>query len=163
MGEGDTGEQWLLFEVDSEGKTPLLGLPVAEVWSVTEELQWSPVPLVPGWFLGLMNHQGRVVNVVDPCPLLDMPSQQHQGGSVVVLVPDESASGRLGLWVSGVREVASDVDFAAAEVPSGAGIKKVVKHGEELLSLLSGQAIRAAVDSARHALEQRFVGGLSNE
>ena len=62
----------------------------------------TPLPGVPAFLTGVVNHRGRVLAVLDLRRLWDPAAEPVPGGSVVVLAADDAALGLLAESIAGV-------------------------------------------------------------
>lgn len=92
-------------------------LPVSAVREIRALGAWSVLPGSPPWVLGVMNLRGLVIPLIDLRVRLGVPSVEHDGPPVMVVVA--TGSRLAGLVVDGVQEV---VELTPGERPgSGSG------------------------------------------
>ena len=135
----------IVFEL---GPHPGLAGFAMEVGSVLRVIDLDvivPVPLAPGPVRGIMNHNGRIVTLVDPAPLLGLPQQPVGGPAQVLLLRrDERRKGNLGLLVRSIHEIVSRSALERVEVQAGpcvswvANVKHRLIHVVDLEPLLHG-------------------------
>lgn len=81
-----------------------------DILSVQEIKSWgpvTPVPQSPGYMLGVINLRGAIVPIVDLRRRFDLPPQEVQPTTAVVIVSADSTDGKkvVGLVVDRVSEV----------------------------------------------------------
>lgn len=109
--------QFLRFALGSER----YAVRIDAVREILEVARMTPLPLMPGFVLGVMNLRGAVVPVVDLGARLGLPAANVSRRSCVVIVdianrPDEGPH-RLGMLVDSVYEVVDATDEELETVP----------------------------------------------
>ena len=96
--------RYLTFTLDAE----VYGIPISVVQRIIHLQPITPVPMVPPAVLGVVNHQGRVLPIVDMKKCFEMGDfDHHEENCIVVLqVPREGRADRtLGILVERMHEV----------------------------------------------------------
>ena len=136
----------LVFDLGAAAVEPdggAYGILLTQVLQVLESSAISPVPLAPPLILGIMNHHGRIVTVVDPAPVvgtvagdLDTPETR-----VILLRQGQRSTGNVGLRVARVREIVPYRELKEADVPVGPCVSWVAQHGRRLINILRVEAL----------------------
>ena len=113
-----------------------------EVHKVTEPGRLNRLPLLPRAVLGIMQHRGRIVTVVDVAQLFDDPdSVPRVVGPTARVVILERGQRHVGLWVDAVEQIAN------IRVPEGQGGMTLLTHaGKPLCALDAEVLLRRALD-----------------
>jgi purine-binding chemotaxis protein CheW len=137
-GEGASAGPYLVFALaDSSDSTgDRYALDVSSVLQVIEPESVTPVPLAPDVVLGIINHHGRIVTVVDSGKLLDIGGRAAPGGQVVILRQSLRGQPNLGLQVSRSHGIVSSAELPMAEVAAGPGIAWVAQAGRRLVHIV---------------------------
>ena len=91
------------------------GLPIASVERVLPMAYVSPLPDVGEGLLGMLNLHGQVLPVLDPRPLLGLPTPAPAAEHRLVLL---SSTTRFLMWVDMVEEVVTCPHDSMSEIPS---------------------------------------------
>jgi purine-binding chemotaxis protein CheW len=109
-----------------------------EVHKVTEPGWMNRLPRLPRSVIGITQHRGRIVTVVDLAELFaaeEPPPRSHGSGARVLIL--ERGQRHLGVWVDAVEQIAN------IRFPSDAGGVALLSHGGEALSALdAGSLVR---------------------
>lgn len=131
---------FLIFELGSLGervKGPdCFALDVAAVLGVVETVDVTAVPLAPDVIEGIVNHQGRIVTIFDPAPILGLEAQP-QPAAVVVMLRRPDGGGNVGLKVSRIREIVAAEGLAASGVPAGGCVAWVAQRDTRLIHVIA--------------------------
>jgi chemotaxis signal transduction protein len=117
------------------------GIDVAQVLEVLEPSSVSSVPLAPEIVRGIMTHHGRIITVVDPAPLLGLPSQGAHVAQVVVLRDARRHGGNLGLQVKRIQRIVPGRELTELEVSGGPCVAWVAKHGQRVAHIVHVEAL----------------------
>lgn len=109
----------------------LYALPLLEVREVIEPTELTPIPHAPASTLGVMNHHGRVVTLVDLCALLH--GEPPAPPQICLLLQDDER--RVALGVTRVEGI-GPLD-ESGEIP---------RLGDRAVTLLSATQVFAAYD-----------------
>lgn len=97
------------------------GLPIEPVREIIGVGEVTPVPLTPGFLLGVINLRGSVVPVVDLAVRMGLPRSPRTERSCVLVVEAAGGDGEgpqtMGLLVDAVQEVLSLPDTAVTAAP----------------------------------------------
>jgi chemotaxis signal transduction protein len=130
---------YLIFELASPGerlKGPdCFALDVSTVLGVVEADDITAVPLAPSVIDGIINHNGRIVTIFDPAPILGLPAQP-KASSVVVMLRRPDGGGNVGLRVSRIREIVAKQHLAVAGVPAGGCVDWVAQRDSRLIHVI---------------------------
>lgn len=141
--EGGRGEvvQVLTFSLADEWH----GFRLADLVEIIGGADLTPIPFTPPFVLGVLNHRGTVVPVVDLKRVFDLQARYRRGEARIVLVSSEgSVVGFLADAISDVVEVPeshiepplSTIEKVKAEFMEGC-----VRREQGLLVLLSAEAL----------------------
>ncbi len=131
--------RFLVFDVGGDGRglsSGAFALDVASVFQVIEPESVARVPLAPAVVLGILNHHGRIVTVVDPGPLLGLGQQQAPVSQVVILRSGLRGTPNLGLQVVRSHGIVSKTDLTPTEVAAGPCVAWVARSGRRLIQVL---------------------------
>jgi purine-binding chemotaxis protein CheW len=162
MSAGASGVSVLVFEIGAvamaEDRAGAYGVAVDAVFQVFEPSTLSPVPLAPPAVLGIMNHHGRIVTVVDPSRILEIRARELEGpeSRVIMLRQGKRSTGNVGLRVTRVQAMVSAGELHTADVPAGPCIARVARHGHRLVNIID-------VDSFLEELGREFGSSVTRE
>jgi purine-binding chemotaxis protein CheW len=129
----------LIFEVggqETNGGSGTFGLQVLNVLQVIEVVTVSPVPLAPGVVRGIINHNGRIVTVVDPAPILGLSAQTQAPTNVVILRRERRTKGNVGLQVLRIREIVAASTLEKVDVQAGPCVGWVARAKRRLIHIV---------------------------
>ncbi len=140
----------LIFELGQAApplEASLFGIDVTQVLHVFEPSTPSPVPLAPSIVLGIVNHHGRIVTVVDPGPILGIESTGLGGteSRVILLRRGELATGNVGLYVRQVHEIVPAAGLKAVDVPVAKCVEWVAQRGRHLINIVRVESLLAEI------------------
>lgn len=130
-----SSERFLCFRIGADN----FAIPLLAVKQVIGMPEVTPVPQMPGHFLGIMNLRGQVVSVVDLRRRLGVKPEKSNETSVVII---DCESHHLGLVVDEVQSVlspsADELSPAPAlgESPAGRYITGVYRNGDRLILIM---------------------------
>lgn len=139
-------ESVLIFDIGAVARpgkaSGAYGIDVTQVLQVLEPGNVSPVPLAPDTVLGIMNHHGRIVTLVDPASILGMGARDLDGPEtrVILLRQGQRSTGNVGLRVARVREIVPIAELKEADVAAGPCVGWVAQHGRRLINILRVEA-----------------------
>jgi chemotaxis signal transduction protein len=128
-----------------------IAVPVAAVERVLPMATITPVPDMPSHVVGVLNLHGASVLVVNPRPLLGLPTPLHLPAQRLVIV---HASTRFVLWVDTVERI---VDTPFHQAPQGVNASErglapfIVNLDGETTLVLSPEALDPGMDGAADA------------
>jgi purine-binding chemotaxis protein CheW len=140
------GGPYLIFDLggpDSAGAAPAFAIDVRFVLQVLEAEGATPVPLAPDVVEGIINHHGRILTVVDPAPLLELPPQPQAVSQVVILRRAGGAASQVGLKVARTREIVAAGRLEPVDVAGGPAVRCVVRRDHGLIHIVSHEAVLA--------------------
>lgn len=136
----ETSGPFLVFDIGN-GDDPSGGgtfaLDVSHVFQVIEPGHVSPVPLAPPVVLGILNHHGRIVTIVDPALLLDLVSPPSTTNQAVILRHGLRGPARLGLRVSRIWGIVPRGDLATVQVQTQPCVAWAAQAGRRLVHVLA--------------------------
>lgn len=110
---------------------------------------YTPLPGVPPFVLGLVNVRGRILSVVDIKKFFDMPDQGISDLNTIILIKDGTMEfGILADAIAGVRKVA--VSDMGPPLPTLTGIRR------EFLKGVTGERM-VILDAARLLADKNIV------
>jgi chemotaxis signal transduction protein len=118
-------------------------LPIASVERVLPMAYVSPLPDVGVGLLGMLNLHGAVLPVLDPRPLLGLPTPAPAVEHRLVLL---SSTTRFLVWVDNVEEVVDCAQDALSDIPSQHAnplARSVLRLGEAIVPVLAAAALEA--------------------
>lgn len=129
-----------------------VALPLSAVHRVVEVQpnELSPIPRAPAGVLGVTNHWGRIVTVVDLAPILDpqAPALRHEGLMPVLVL--ERAQRQVGVLVDSISEIVSSREQKRLESRSEGLITHMVELEDRAVGVVSAERLL-------HSLRQRFA------
>ena len=137
---------YLIFDIElgsAESQDAAFGLDVAHVAQVLEIESTVAVPLAPSVVEGIVNHQGRILTIVDPAPLLDLPPQAHRATQVVILRRSMGAGGNVGVKVARIRDIVRVDQLEEVDVDAGDAVRCVLRRDRDLIHIVAYQALLA--------------------
>ncbi|MEE8409260.1 MAG: chemotaxis protein CheW [Myxococcota bacterium] len=158
-------ESILIFDVGATARpgaaAGAYGIDVTQVLMVLEPGNVSSVPLAPEIVIGIMNHHGRIVTVVDPTAILGMRAQDLEGPDtrVILLRQGQRNTGNVGLRVARVREIMPIAELkraTACDHAAGPCVGWVAQHGRRLINILR-------VDAFLEGLAREFGSSSARE
>ena len=105
--------RWVTFRLDNEA----YGINVMQVQEVLRVPEIAPVPGSPDYVLGIINLRGSVVTVIDARRRFNLPSQEPNDASRIVIIAAEKQV--VGILVDSVAEV---VDLRSSEIESAPNV-----------------------------------------
>jgi chemotaxis signal transduction protein len=160
-GAGPTGK-FLVFDIGrEESGGGAFALEVSRVFQVIEPSYVSMVPLAPPVVLGILNHHGRIITVVDPAPLLELPPQDGPVLQAVVLRQGPKGPNNLGLKVARIQGIIARADLAEVEVESRPGVAWVAQAGRRLVHVLATEPLLERLSRLFGSLERSSVQGVT--
>lgn len=141
---GHTKGALLVFDIGSadrsdggHGEGPgVFALEVLDVAQVIEPEVISPVPLAPACVIGILNHHGRIVTVVEPSEALGVGPQGAPVAHVVILRQRRTGLANLGFQVLRIRGILPGVDLMEVDVTAGPCVKWVGERERRLIHVL---------------------------
>ncbi len=110
---------------------------------------YTPLPCVPAFVLGLLNVRGRIISVIDIKRFFDMPDKGISDLNKVIIINDEKMEfGILADAILGVREIA--IREIGPPLPTLTGIR------EEFLKGVTGERL-VILDAARILADKNIV------
>ena len=125
------------------------GIATARVLEVVPARGLTPVPSVPAFVLGVVNHRGRILPVLDLCGLLALPRQAVMDGNRLVVV--ESGDMTFGLLAEAVSGVVQGDARAVAPPPGTLAVDR-----QALLRGVTGEMV-AILDLEALTRDPRFI------
>ena len=137
-----------------------------DILSVQEIKSWgpvTPVPQSPAYMLGVINLRGAIVPIVDLRRRFDLPPQEVQPTTAVVIVSADSDEGKkvVGLVVDRVSEVyhlAMDQIQASADISAeidATFIQGLAKMEEKLVILLNlPKVVLSSIGVSQESLDE---------
>lgn len=112
------GEEVLIFRLGDGGYS----LPARSVHEVQPFENYTPLPAVPSFVIGLVNIRGRLLSAIDIRPLLDIAVRPPDAAAFLLIVG--AAGMEVGLLADSVTEVAQgDAELAPAlSTTAGRGV-----------------------------------------
>lgn len=135
-----TSGPYLVFDIgvaDTDDHGGTFAFDVSHVLQVIEPGWISAVPLAPEVVLGIINHHGRIVTVIDPAPLLELAPQPGVVSQAVILRHGVHSPASLGLKVSRIHGIVARGDLAAVDVESRPCVAWVAQAGRRLIHILA--------------------------
>ena len=105
------------------------------------------VPLAPPMVRGIINLEGRIVTIVDPAPLFNLPAQLSGPTQILLLRREGRAISNLGLMVQRICEIAPHAalhKMAASAVPY---VSHVAQLGERAVHMVDFRPLCATLSS----------------
>lgn len=131
VAEIDGLRQLLTFTM---GGTPY-AIPVESVREIVRIRPITPVPRVASDVRGVISLRGEIIQVVDLCLRLGLPSAETTRASRIVVVQPED--GRVaGVLVDSVQEVLRVSEDAIGPASDGGAVEALCARGDEFVSLL---------------------------
>lgn len=106
-----------------------------EVHKVIEPSWLNRLPRLPPAVVGITQHRGRVVTVVDIALLFGSRAPPRREAAATRLVILERGQRHVGLWVDAVDQIAN------LRLPPGEGGMAVINHAGEALCALDAEAL----------------------
>ena len=131
---------FLVFDIGPSGDPEHGGtfaLDVSRVFQVIELGHVLPVPLAPAVVLGILNHHGRIVTIVDPATLLELGAQAAAMTQAVILRQGLRAPASLGLKVARIHGIVPRGDLAQVEVGSRPCVAWAAQAGRKLIHIIA--------------------------
>jgi chemotaxis signal transduction protein len=131
---------FLVFDigaVDLSMQAGTYAIDVSHVFQVIEPGRVSPVPLAPAVVLGILNHHGRVVTLVDPAPLLALERQAGPVTQAVILRQGVRSPANLGFRVSRIHGIVARGDLAEVDVDKPPCVAWVAQSGRRLIHIVA--------------------------
>ena len=131
---------YLLYEVgpaNDEVSGGVFAFDVSSVFQVIEPGVASPVPLAPDVVLGIINHHGRIVTLVDPAPLLGLAPQARPAAHAVILRQGARGPVNLGLQVSRIQGIVPRTELIEVEVQPRPCVAWVARAGRRLIHVVA--------------------------
>ncbi len=140
-------------EVDDRGGT--YAIDVGHVFQVIEPGRVSPVPLAPAVVLGILNHHGRIVTVVDPAPLLELPPQEGPVTQAVILRQGLRGPANLALKAARIHGIVVRGDLAEVDVPARSCVAWVAQSGRRLVHVVALEPLLERLSRLFGAVDSR--------
>jgi chemotaxis signal transduction protein len=158
---GATGP-FLVFDIgrEDEGGSSF-ALEVSRVFQVIEPTEVSLVPLSPPVVLGIINHHGRIVTVIDPAPLLGLSPQRGPVLQAVVLRQGQKGPNNLGLMVARIQGIVARSDLSEVEVEARPGVAWVAQAGRRLVHILATEPLLERLSRLFGSIERSSVQGVT--
>ena len=133
----DNGGQLLTFSAGGE----YYGFYILSVADIIEMPEFTVIPTAPPYVLGLMNHRGKAVPVMDLRLRLGLPQGEYDERSCVVVI--EVNTMQCGLVVDRVSDVENITADMIARSPADAGLVKgfVIRDDKPKISILDPGAV----------------------
>jgi purine-binding chemotaxis protein CheW len=128
----------------------LFGVEVAQVERVLRHRAPTPLPDSPDWLVGVMEHGGRVVPVVDMRRRMSLPSVRARFQTRIVVLL--TSAGPVGVVVDAVHEVARINDGDVEPPPalyrgiSAEFIRGLVRRDERIVIVLDADRVLTTAD-----------------
>ncbi|SEK43057.1 chemotaxis protein CheW [Ruminococcus albus] len=133
----DNGGQLLTFTVGGEH----YGFYILSVADIIEMPEFTLIPTAPPYVLGLMNHRGKAVPVMDLRLRMGLPQGEYDDRSCVIVI--EVNTMQCGLVVDRVSDVENVTSDMIARSPVDNGLVKgfVIREDKPKISILDPEAV----------------------
>lgn len=133
----DNGGQLLTFTAGGEH----YGFYILSVADIIEKPEFTLIPTAPPYVLGLMNHRGKAVPVMDLRLRLGLPQGDYDDRSCVIVI--EINTMQCGLLVDRVSDVENVTSDMIAHSPVDKGLVKgfVIRGDKPRISILDPEAV----------------------
>jgi len=152
------GGRFLVFDIGGESSGASSGtfaLDVSGVVQVIEPDSIAHVPLAPSVVLGILNHHGRIITVLDPAPLLGLVAQRGPASQVVILRHGLRGNPNLGLQVVRSHGIVSRAELDEADVIAGECIAWVARSGRRLINIIELEPLLQRLSRLFGSVESR--------
>ncbi|MCR5022469.1 chemotaxis protein CheW [Ruminococcus sp.] len=133
----DNGGQLLTFTAGGE----YYGFYILDVADIIEMPAFTVIPTAPPYVLGLMNHRGKAVPVMDLRLRLGLPQGDYDDRSCVIVI--EVNTMQCGLAVDRVSDVENITTDMIARSPVDTGLVKgfVIRDGRPRIAILDPESV----------------------
>lgn len=133
----ENGGQLLTFSAAEES----YGFYILDVADIIEMPEVTVIPTAPPYVLGLMNHRGKAVPVMDLRRRLDLPEGEYDERSCVIVI--EINTMQCGLLVDRISDVETIPPEVIARSPVENGIVRgfVIREDKPRISILDPSAL----------------------
>ncbi|MBN1961320.1 MAG: chemotaxis protein CheW [Deltaproteobacteria bacterium] len=114
------GGPFLLFDIGTKkdsDRIDTFAIDVSNVFQVIELGHIAPVPLAPEVVLGILNHHGNIVTIVDPAKILNLSASSQKSTQAVILRQNVRSSTQLGFKVSHIWGILPRNDLLVVPIP----------------------------------------------
>lgn len=130
------GGKILSFFVDSK----FYAFYITDVTDIIEIPDITFIPTLPAYILGLMNHRGKAIPVIDFRKRMDLPETQYTQRSCVIVV--EIGNQQAGILVDMMSDVENIQPEMIARSPvEGATVKFFITQNKKRISLLDPERL----------------------
>lgn len=131
----------VIFEVGMPAGVAAFGIDAAMVMQVIDVETLTPVPLAPPMVHGILNHNGRIVTVIDPAPLLGLEGASCGIEQVIILRREGRSKGHVGLLVLRIGEILAKSSLERVDVQAGPCVAWVARAKHRLIHIIDLEAL----------------------